>query len=225
MTIILISTVALLKIIIFLFFISATRNIFTSFLWSRIGKILDPDDNPVVTDEEENALLQAEELKKDDTEKINNDVLPPIRELMEMEEDHSSSSSKHHSHQKPTFTEMMLNGVNDDVEDVGEGKSKFSLPTFDTTEISLVEHISVMVINARHGDQHEPLSDIESLTAFQWRSKTSTIVLVSCWLLTLIRIFQEPPWVFNSHRPLDQYFLASTPTLSAAATCGIKVGE
>ncbi len=45
------------------------RNIFTSFLWSRIGKILDPDENPIKEEEFEELLLD------DNGNPINNAML------------------------------------------------------------------------------------------------------------------------------------------------------
>ncbi len=70
----------------------------------------------------------------------------------------SPSSKKNKS-----LAEIMLDAADDsEVEHDESGKAK--LPVFDTTEISLAQHISVMIINARHGDKHEPLHDLSALT-------------------------------------------------------------
>jgi len=227
------------------------RNIFTSFLWSRIGKILDPDANPI-----ENAAPR-EELRVDSIGRmsaIGSMVLDSqtlvgsgkhggdngTSRASEARLSHVSRASVAEPHrrlehkQSITFMSTLMAGTQGNVafngQEEGDALKTQVLDNLQSTvateDIKISEYMAVIILNAKYGLILQPFKERISLWAFKLRSAMFRWVLLSCWGLTFLRVFQTPPWMIELDKTemlMERYWFSGVGFMSANLTTGLKV--
>ena len=230
------------------------QNIFTSFLWSRIGKIFDPTAFPIDEDEDEEEEEKEEEEKEEKEEEEEKEEDEEAREKKSASKAIAAGASagasssatdttgggigmpvstqKKMKRRMTSLAKYLLD--DDDEEDTVMDSSMIRDSTRSSTASTTVaednylrdvEAAAVTILCARYGDNPKMHQDGGALWAFKLRSKLNYTVLISCWLLTLMRVFQTPPWIIDKDPSVDlaDFWLSGVPTMTAGVTALIKV--
>ena len=222
------------------------RNIFTSFLWSRIGKILDPEANPI-EGSPRSSEISAPEIRMSAITSMVLDSQTLVRHssigrgssrTASCSSIVSNASSDRRAPKNKSLLTMVMSsthshmGHNDNVDEGTLLKSQVLDNLKSTTkeeDILIEEYMAVIVLNAKYGLILEPFKKRISLWAFKLRSAMFRYVLISCWALTILRIFQTPPWVLDfdprdyEGRTLDSFWFSQVGFMSANLTTLLKV--
>jgi hypothetical protein len=186
------------------------KNIFTSFLWNRIGKVLDPSECPVPPNEDE---------IKDDglPDKINNkeDKIPGGKDTRSAIENFR------------TFFDRLFDRHESEEMTTERRKKRAENLLKSRENFDPIESVGVLLVFARHGDKHTLFTTREALEWFRFRNTIQYPLLACCWVLTLLRVFQKPPWLIEGvHKyAVNQYpmFMEQFMTIEVAAALKIPI--
>ena len=166
------------------------RNIFTSFLWSRIGKILDKDYKP----------CKYEPPKEGDY------LRKFFSSLYNLRDKYDSIWNHMHSVVKTRSRRVMQ---------------------IQASQMSVIESVGVLMHYCRQGETHNLFKSRLALNAYRIRHKHVYPLLLCCWTLTFLRVFQRPYWMLGKYEEMSETDAYDRTTqvafLSKEASTAIKV--
>jgi len=190
-------------VLFYIFGVLYVRNIFTSFLWSRIGKILDTDSNPI-----EDEPKPAEAVQGEGAGMVSNTV-PKQKQKSVVRL------------QKLLRTELSAKNIFDDNVDQHDLDN---VHREHSSGLTLAERACLLLFSAKTGLRLKLDHSALTVKAYKLLKKMEKHVLVACWLLTFLRIFQKPPWLQNENESQFQnYMFSRTPFMAPSTKAFMKV--